>query len=237
MLIAVNGDFGSGKTLFLVLVACSVKREVWSNFKIKIDNYHKLDVEHLIDLGYNKEVMIDEAYTWMESRSSGSALNRYMSYLIFQVRHRTLNIYTTEQLFHSVDIRFRELAHRVVECSRVNNGRGREYHHFRFDIWNTYDNSCCSWLANYNWAKKFFPLYDTFEIIDPFSKESLELEILKGSPRKLYDKIHSIAVDLKKELKTVSHSSVRMALLKNGYDGSFERLVYSCMKELDALSQ
>lgn len=236
MLIAIIGDFGSGKTLFLVLVGVSSNREIWSNFRLHLENYYQLDVMDLIDLGENKDILLDEAYTWLESRVSGSFLNRYISYILFQSRKRTIDIYTTEQLFHTIDRRFRDLVHRVVKCERVNNQNpNKDKWDFRFDIYDTYNEDIKSFILEYDKAKQYFPLYDTKQIIEPFNIESLEFQLRKERPEEQYSKIKEISLKLKDSIngRKLTHSLLKIIMLKNGYKLDYESLVYAYLKNLE----
>lgn len=233
MLNAIVGDLGTGKTLFMTLIAVSSKREVVSNFRLDLPNYSHLDVVDLLDLGTNKDVLIDEAYTWLESRVSSSFLNRYLSYIMFQSRKRTIDIYTTEQLFGTIDVRFRDLVHKIVKCTRLGIGKNKEIYDFKYEILDVYSDTVEMFVLTYKDALKYFPIFDTLEIVEPYNKESMEIEILKERPQKLFERIESIALNLKKELKNITHASVKVALLKRGYNLNYESLVYACLKDLE----
>ena len=84
MLIHFTGDVGSGKTLFCTQVALHDKRQIYSNYNIKLPNYHDLKPEMLSILTESTLVIIDEAYTWLESRLSGRNINLYLTYILFQ---------------------------------------------------------------------------------------------------------------------------------------------------------
>ena len=233
MLYAILGEFGSGKTLYEVLMACSSKRDVLGNFTLRLDNYTKIDPIDLKDLGFNKLVLLDEIYLWLESRVSSSFINRYLTYILLQCRHRTIDVYGTLQLFSSVDIRFRATVHRIVKCRRVFNGNNdSDLWDFRYDIINTYSGKIRTFILKYKDAIKYFSLYETYEIMESYDSEGLELEILKRHPKKLYNKLKGIALRIKSNLDTITHDSVGIELLRMGYDMKYEGLVYSCLQGL-----
>ena len=233
-LYALLGEFGSGKSLYLVLEGCSSERDILGNFTLRLDNYTKIEPESLKNFGFNKLVLLDEIYLWLESRVSSSLINRFVGYILLQCRHRSIDVYGTLQLFSSVDIRFRAMVSKIIKCKRVRNkSRDSDLWDFRYDEINTYTGKVKTFKLRYNDALKYFPLYDTFEILESYDSESMELELLKRKPRKLYIKLVEIASIIKPKLEKITHASVSMALLKEGYDKSYERLVYDCILGLE----
>ena len=99
MLVSVLGDIRVGKTLFTSILAKYSYGKVYANYKLDIPQYYKLEPTDLFKLPNNCEVFIDEAYTWLEARTSGADLNKCSSYILFQSGKRTINIYLTAQLF------------------------------------------------------------------------------------------------------------------------------------------
>lgn len=233
-LVACVGDIGSGKTTFLAMVGYNSDREILSNFHLNLEKCYIIEPMELITLGENKVVLLDEIYTWLEARVSSSFINRYVSYIIFQSRKRTIDIYGTMQLFSSADLRFRRMVNKIVKCERIpNRNKPKEEWDFKYSIMNVSNGRIRRFRVRYEKAKKYFPLFDTKEIIEPFDKESLELGVLKNRPKKLYDKIEEIALDLKGKYKKITHASLKMALLREGYDISYEPLIYALLKELE----
>jgi len=79
-------------------------------------------------------------------------------------------------------------------------------------------------------AEKYFPIYDTFEIIEPAHIKDLSLEYIRDDPVALLLKVRNIADSIKGELEIITHNSVEFALLTNGYPKSLERYVYLYLK-------
>lgn len=233
MLISVIGLVGSGKTLFLVIMAYILNffdnRKILSNFFLKTDNYEYLNLDDFIENERdNIIVFLDEAYTYLESRISMSNLNKAMSYMIFQSRKRDLDIYLTAQMFSSIDVRFREQTDVLVKCKRIIN---EEFNGFKYIIINIANNKYKTLLLPMNQAKTYFHLYNTYEIIPPYQKEKLVLEILKNiNPDKYFKKIEEIGNILKPKFKKITHESVKTLLLKNKYYTSIEKDVYNYLK-------
>lgn len=223
MLITILGNWGSGKTLFLAYLSTKLKRNIYSNFKLnKNKKYKSLKVIDLLNLPNDIEVYIDEAYTWLESRVSSKALNRYLSYILLQSRKRTINIYITMQLFSTVDVRFREQSTIIVFCKKTEDG-------FQYKIFNR-DNNCVNcFLLPFNKAKDYYQYYDTYEIVEPYEKQRLEFQLLQSDTKSLFDISKKIAVKIKDKIKDnkYTHQNVKIALISNGYDKNFEPYVYA----------
>jgi len=145
-------------------------------------------------------IFIDEAYTWIESRHSGKALNLLTTYFIFQKRKRFLDIYLTEQLFSSIDKRARELSNIIIECkSRV------DFKKDDFEFWyiDRDSNIDFEFIIPYNIAKQYFEYYDTYEIIQIPNKSKYEYDILKNDQAKLLERSKEIAYIINPKLRRI----------------------------------
>ena len=231
MLVSILGNNGSGKSFLLSYLSTKFKGIIYSNFKLNIDNYRELSINDLLDLNRldKGNIFLDEIYTWMESRTSGNALNILTSYLIFQKRKRLLDIYITAQLFSSVDKRIRYLSNIIILCKpRIN----FKVDNFNYIYFNRDTNISTSFMIPYKIALKYFDNYDTYEIIEPQKKSRLEFNILKDNPKRLLEKIKEISEILEPKLKSITHDSIKTALLLSGYEIGYEKYVYIYMKGL-----
>lgn len=224
MLISVLGNLGSGKTLFLAYLSTKFIREVHSNFKLNITNYVRLQVVNLLNLPNNIDVFIDEGYTWLESRVSGKVLNRYLSYILLQSRKRTINIYITAQLFSTVDKRFRNQSDIIVFCKKIKEG-------FQYKILSVKNRNFKIFILPINKAKNYFDIYDTYEIVEPYQQKQMEFSLLQSDTKMLFAKAKTIAIQIKDNLKRITHNNVKLSLLKNGFDKNYEPYVYMYLKE------
>lgn len=224
MLIVILGNYGSGKTLFLTYLASKTKRKIFSNFGLKFKNFNSLDVLDLLNLPNNIDVFLDEAYTWLESRLSGKAINRYLSYILLQSRKRTLDIYCTAQLFSTIDVRFRHKSDIIIECHKFKDG-------FHYKILNRNTFKRKYFIFPFDKAKKYYEYYDTYEIVEPFEKARLEFSLLQSDTNKLFKKAKQIAKFIKPKLTKITHDSVKLALMENGFVRDFEPFVYPILKD------
>ena len=226
MLIAIIGAMGSGKTLLLVYLATKSEREIYSNFKINVPNYKPLEIIDLLDLKNDVDVYIDEGYTWLESRTSGSHLNRYLSYIVLQSRKRTIDILITAQLFSSIDVRFREQCDIIVKCKKIKEG-------FKYSVLFVEKNVVRTFILRNKFAKKLFNTYDTYEIVEPHMKEEMRLKLMESKPNELWKEIKEISDIVKKDIRKLTHPRVLNALLKNGFKAHLESQVYAYLQDLE----
>ncbi len=227
MLVAIIGAMGSGKTILMVYLATKSKREVYSNFKIHIPNYKPLKITDLLDLKNNIDVFIDEGYTWLESRTSGSALNRYLSYIVLQARKRLIDIIISAQMFSSIDVRFREQCDVIVKCQKIKEG-------FKYSFLFVGKDKVRTYILKYKDAKKLFDTYDTYEIIESHNKEALVLKLKETeSPEQFWDEIVNMSEIIKKDIKKLTHPRVLNALAKNKFKSTYEPQVYAYLQDLE----
>jgi len=226
MKFSIIGNIGSGKTLLLVIIGKHSKKKIFSNFQLDLKLYNELEVIDLLNLENDIIVFIDEAYTWLESRTSMSTLNRYLSYIIFQSRKRNIDIFTTSQMFSSVDIRLREQSDIIIECKRVDDN-------FQYTFRNSNHKKISTFILPFSKAKKYFPIYNTYEIVEPNHKQELEYNLLLQYPSRLLEKVKEISKIVKDKLKNrkITHDSIKAILLLNGYKTSYEKYIYLYLKE------
>ena len=235
MLWLILGDYGAGKTIFLILNGVSAERKVLGNLTFNWNNYERidpLDLEHVS----NAVVILDEMQNWIESRISGSYQNLFITNVANQSQKRDMDIYGTIHTYTSVDYRFRRNAHRLVLAERIGrepkgNKRGEDTRDFRYTIMNTFTGELERKTLRYEDAVKYFELYDTWELIDPQNWEKMKLELLKATKdgrKKLYKVLEGLSEMISKTLpKKITHASVRKEMLKYGLDLSWEDMIYS----------
>lgn len=158
MLGDINGEPGSGKSLLLVLLAKmrEGKCPIYSNLTLKINGAKRIAIQDLENINTGL-LLIDEAYGWLESRNSSSALNQYMSRLIFQSRKRRLDLFSAEQLRSTIDLRMRDLSTlTILALGKNKNETAFEYAYVRNFTMNRF-------VIPIKLAEKLYPLYDTYE--------------------------------------------------------------------------
>jgi hypothetical protein len=227
---SIIGNNGSGKTFLLTYFGSKFKRNIYSNYKLNMDNYIPLTINDLLEMNNFNEgnVFIDEAYTWIESRRSGSALNLITTYLVFQKRKRFLDVYLTEQLFSSIDKRVRELSNIIIECKpRIND----KIDDFEFLYIDRDSNIQFEFIIPYEVAENYFPYYNTYEIIDIPNKSKYEYDILCNDNKRFNERFKEIAYFINPSLEKLTHDRIFYLLQENGFDKRFEKSIYIYLKE------
>lgn len=200
MIIIVCGLLGSGKTLYLTyLASLEQKVPIYANFNIKVPKFKLVnpsELEHLT----NGLIEIDEAYSWFDSRTSGSAENRYLTNRIaFNSRKRGLTVVVSAQLLSSIDVRFRTLAEIIVLAVGFNKKVNGFLYYVtdRFSTW--------KFVIPFELAEKLFKMYDTLEI----EKDSTPTEF---EPDRLNKFLNNFVKIVEKEYGTKGYSFSRKVI-------------------------
>lgn len=232
-LTTIIGKLGSGKTFLAVYLASKLKRPVYSNFKLHLPNYVPLDLFDLIDLPNHVNVIIDEAYAWIDSRSSGRAVNKYCSYIILHSRKTFTDFILTTPMFSTIDIRFRKQSNVIIEATAI----GSQLYHklkvpkaFQYKFVNRETGTIKYMEIDFYDALPYFDLYDTLETVDSTEKEQLEFYLIVKSPKLLKKKVKSVAELVKKDINDITHLTVKFALLSNEVPLQYEPYVYNYLK-------
>jgi hypothetical protein len=162
MLIVIEGDPGSGKTLFLTMIAYLTKIEVVSNFTLKMDKrIIPFDLTDFLNARYESEVvLIDESYILNESRNSQSTINKLSSYILFQSRKKDTLLFLSAQLLISLDIRYRYLTDVLIKAEKTLNG-------FRYSVFILHKKRLYMKhiFISFEKAQQFYAMFDTNETI------------------------------------------------------------------------
>lgn len=160
------GPRGAGKTLAMTRCAHYLARRrkvnVMANYGIMLP-HQKLDAARLVDMGEDLQrclMLIDEAHVLIDSRNSGKARNKMVSYFITQTRKRDVVLCYTTQHVMQVDIRLRRATDYFVFCRRV----GR--HRFRYRVVDALNGKHLGTV--FMDGRKSYALYDTYEAVTDF---------------------------------------------------------------------
>lgn len=114
MLYGIVGGKGSGKTLLLTIMLKSYKDkdknlDIYSNYNLSDIEFKKIDFNKLFNNEKikNAVVGIDELYLFADCRRSTTKLNRLISYMMYQTRKASLDIFYSVVKFSTIDIRLR----------------------------------------------------------------------------------------------------------------------------------
>ena len=122
MIHLILGRQGSGKTLFLVQQAYQfykAGKTVYSNVALKFP-YKQLDYKDIIECKLEDGIVIlDEVHLLLSARNSMAKNSRLIvDNFLSMVRKKNLQIYGSTQKFRKVDIRFREEADFIYDCTK-----------------------------------------------------------------------------------------------------------------------
>ena len=236
VLVNMTGSVGSGKTLFatasvLTDILVNTERPIYANYKIKSDNYRELLPETLLDAEMSgSNVVIDEAYIWLESRLSGKPMNLYLSYILFQSRKRNMDIYLTDQILGSIDLRFRELTDYEVKCKAVPSAKNPKGFIYKIIDRTGFKPSSFIMYLPLEKAKQYFDFYNTFELINPIDDELIaKISSSKKNIVKQIDEIVLLLLDEYPNLKKFPKGIVANYCLNNDHPKSFVDMVYNSL--------
>ncbi len=249
MIIGLEGDNGSGKTVFLAMISDDIKdKPIWSNFKLfKHPNYIPLYLDNIIHMenNYNEYkkglvMYIDEAYTYFESRLSNRSTNLYLSYKTnYQWRKRLLDVYLTFQDISSIDKRFRLRFDIIIECG-YREPFSKEpfvYNYLKIKQKKNKFNRKIIFtkVYPYEFMEKYFKHFDTNEIIEPSNISIMEYNMIKDNPKLLkrtLNRYYDILLPLIKEKfnGSLTHDDLSLILISNEILERYEPRLYKMLK-------
>ena len=174
MLIGIEGNVGTGKTLYLV--RCLKKdhdngRPIYTNLKLKNIPYKPFDIDKFLSGEsdkelYNATIGIDEITVYMDCRVSSSKHNLLMGYLVLQSRKRDIDIYYTTQSLDLVDYkRLVKYTNYIVSCDKFEDEKLENYRKYQFfDVYHETSTEKAMDITPY------YKYYDTNQIIEPMVK-------------------------------------------------------------------
>jgi hypothetical protein len=180
MLLAVFGEFGSGKTLYLVWLAYMAMKNkipIYSNFHLNIP-YNKLTLKDLVSFKLEKAIiLLDEGYLYADSRRSMDPLNVDISNFMMQTRKRHLHAAWSFQDPTDTEKRLRGKAHFYILCNKDVDGFHYTVMKKQSMVFSSMSDTPLRHVRDQflSWAdaEKLFPLYNTYELIpiDDIKKE------------------------------------------------------------------
>jgi len=227
-LVLIIGEIGSGKTLFMVLMALSTDKNILANFHIKHDNFKYLEFDDFLNIPNDADIFIDEAYKWLENRRSSKASNVVISEIKEQRRKTNSTWYVSTQHPNMIDKRFEQYPNVIVQCkSRFPINSKKD---FVYKI--SYDSPFFHTIYRrlyYRDAVKYFDYFDTNEIVAPENKQKIEYDILSKNPEKFFDKVVELSEIIEEDLDIFdyTHTSLKAGCLKHHIHMQYEPYIHS----------
>jgi hypothetical protein len=226
MLILVQGNCGSGKTLFLTMIGYYSTKRIVSNYNLFYPkschkNVVELDFDKFVKAEYdNCLIFLDELYAYLEARLSGNSINLLISYILFQSRKKNLTIYGTTQLLSSIDKRFRGLVDIFVYCQPLHNAFS-----YSFFVNRKFSSSINIPIEK---AELFFDYFDTNQIISSLHMDK-KLEYVTSNKDEMIQKIARDIIDEYPD-KRITHQIVELYFQSNDLLPSLKNSVYAYIK-------
>jgi len=234
MLISIEGDYGSGKTLLATFLALKDRRKVMANYTINIPNFVPLKPEMLWNINEPTLIVLDEAYAWLESRTSGKPINRYLSYNLFQSRKRggpegIVDYILTDQLIGTVDPRYRMMINFDIQAEPHESG----FVYTMTKLTRRGASKPATFFIPFSLAAKIFPYYNTYQKVDPIDKELLfSISEDQSDIMKQVDIVRDELLDKYVNLKKITKGVVRDYCLRNGHPKMFVDRIYDAIKSV-----
>lgn len=248
MIILIDGDNNSGKTALLAWLSQYIHRPLWSNFRLlQHDFYKELTIDDIINLNallptYQASglvMYIDEAYTWLEARLSSQATNIFLSHNTnYQWRKRGLDVYLTFQDFMSIDIRYRMRFDIFIEAQYrdLNSNDDFIYNYYRHNKKVRGKKKLYTLRIPYDTMKKIFPLFDTYEIVEPLNRDRMIYNIAKKNPKLMKKTLNryydTLLPQVEKEYDgNMTHEDLELMLISNLILPEYQKKLYNMLKK------
>jgi len=217
------GNLGYGKTLLATIIAVKAAEAgapVYANYHIKGVKYITGDEFLQITARGSSLVVLDEAYTWLESRRAASQVNVEFSRLILQSRKKHIDIVHTAQLPSTIDLRLRNVTSVLIWALRPTEDA---YRYVLMSSAAAATGGISSSSSGYRaftlpkkQAEKYYPLFNTYETVEGID------EIISPA-----EEIISIGSGLEKLYRTLKKYDLESAInqnLKERYRKKLEEL-------------
>jgi len=174
MLIGIEGNIGTGKTLYLVRCLKQDSdngKNIYTNLDLKGIKHKNFDIDEFLTGDNNKELFnatigLDEITVMMDCRLGSSKQNLLMGYLVLQSRKRNIDIYYTTQSLELVDYkRLVKYTSYIVFCEKFPDDKLEDFRKYSF--FDTYNQT---FNQKYMDIRPFYKYYDTNQIIEPLVK-------------------------------------------------------------------
>jgi len=178
MLVGIQGRMGHGKTLMMTILCEYLHHGLGVQLAA---NYGLLNAERVKSMSdiwaFNSGVMaIDEL--WLSADARASHANVFFSQLVNQSRKKKMILFYTTQHIRQVDVRVRNATDYLIFCDKTPQG-----HWIQIIDWQ-YREMLRKYLIPFEQARKFYPFYDTYEVLQPLENDGIR-EAVKPA-RKLF---------------------------------------------------
>lgn len=182
------GDIGSGKSLIMTYFAKKYNIPTYADYRIDLPNCHILELDELIKMQYEEVlILLDESDEFMNNRRSMSDLTLFLDYVWKQSRKRKYEVVCSAQLMDVVDWRY--IAKCPVTITAL--GQSKKGFEYLFTVKSIFGDRNHKFTMPMKTAESLFPIYDTYEVINPPDIDNLVFEI--QDPKKRLETIERVA--------------------------------------------
>lgn len=165
MLVGIMGRMGTGKTLSQTILMTYLHHvtgvPIAANYTINLPSASK--VKSLMDItAKNSEVFgFDEI--WLSADAREWSNNVKLTQWINQTRKKKMIIFYTTQHIRQVEMRIRNATDVLIVCEKTAEGHWLTFIDFQYKTIGR------RYLIPHEVAQKFYPLYDTYEVLQPLT--------------------------------------------------------------------
>lgn len=200
---------------------------LYSTFKIESKNYRPLVMAQLMDLPENSIIILDEAYTWIESRTSSKYTNIFASYLGYQLRKTNRYIFILCIDLSSIDIRLRNSWDYFIHALPRKDLKKSD---FKYKFFNKMSHKKKTLRISFKQMSEIFNYYNTFEIIEAPNKERIKFELIKTDPKKFEYYARNIVlpkiINNIKQYSKITKNVIKYCLITNGYPQIWADIIF-----------
>lgn len=230
MLTVIYGGVGSGKTLLLTILGYYLKSNIISNYQLffqkpdyKIEEFN---VSKFVQAKYeNCKILMDEAYVYLESRLSMSNKNKAFSYILFQSRKKSIDMYLTVQLVSTIEKRYREMFDYSIFSHGFN---GFEY---IYSVYNHTNKETKILKLREDKIIGFYQLYDTNEVVKP--DNSIIYQFITKTEKEERLDILTEEYLKRNDGYRITKDSVKLFLFKESMPTNYLGLLYATLKKIE----
>ena len=163
MLIGIMGKMGAGKTLTMSMLATYMAQRsnapLWANYGLL--NANRIKNREQLWKMENGIFCFDELWLTLDARNWEN--NVLLTHWVNQTRKKKLLVFYTTQHIRQVELRVRNGTDILIYCEKKDNGQIK----LTFIDWQYREiGRQVSLNNNYDIMRKFYGLYDTYEIVD-----------------------------------------------------------------------
>lgn len=236
---SIIGSLGSGKNVLATYYALlsyklNPNRLIYSNYKLKLPNYRKLEPYHFSKptlLPYGIMIIIDEIYSLFDAREFMSKKNIAGSNFIAHTRKNSMDIFGLMPLFSMQEKRMRGLSQLIITAetrlNELSDDFNYEFYYVDYDITNY---MTISFQDAYNYI---FPYFNTREKQENIGSSKTAFNIIRENPESLLENVIEIYNDIEPLLEgNRTKDNIEFCLLQKGYYEGWKKYVYLYSKQL-----